>query len=330
LSPIQITVACQSYDRIRPLMDGRVGIEGCSTTVLPMKPDETFFRAFGNAEFEVSELSASSYVMTVARGSDFPYVAVPVFPSRMYRHSAIYVRSDGSVKKPKDLRGKRVGIPEYQMTVGLWVRGFLSDIYGVRAEDMKWRTGGLETSGRQEKHPLSLPSNFDIQPIPDGTNLSRMLVDGGIDALISAIRPSCYGAAQDVVRFFPDYRKAEEEYFRQTGIFPIMHLLGVRKDMVERYPWLPASVFKAFEQARAMCMTDMEEFGTLNVALPWLMSEIETTKELMGENYWSYGIEPNRKTLETMIRYSHEQGQIARLVSVNELFATGTRKQVKV
>ena len=330
MEPIKITIACQSYDRIRPLMDGRVRIEGCNSIVLPMKPDETFFRAFGSAEFEVTELSAASTLMSVDRGKDFPYVAVPVFPSRMFRHSAIYIRTDSGIKQASDLRGRKVGIPEYQMTVGLWGRGLLSDLYGVRAEEIKWRSGGLETSGRKEKTPLTLPPQFEIEPIPAGTTLSTMLVDGGIDALISAIRPSCWGKAPNVARLFPNYRAAEEEYYRQTKVFPIMHMLGVRKDLVAQYPWLPASVVKAFEQAKAMSMVDLEEFGTLNVTLPWLISEIEATKDLMGEEYWPYGVEPNRKALETLIRYAHEQGMISRRLEVDELFAKSTLRQVKV
>jgi 4,5-dihydroxyphthalate decarboxylase len=326
---ITITLGCQSYDRIRPIMDGQVRIEGCNTIVLPMKPDECFYRAFSNAEFEVSELSASSYVAAVERGG-FPYVAVPVFPSRMFRHSSIYVRSDSGIKQPSDLRGRLVGIPEYQMTVGLWARGLLSDVYNVRPNELKWRTGGLEMPGRKEKQALNLPKGYDVQPIPADKTLSAMLAAGEIDALISAIRPSCWRIAPNVVRLFPDYRQAEKEYFRQTGVFPIMHILGVRRDMVERHAWLPASVFKAFEESKAMCMTALEEFGTLAVTLPWLIPELEETKELMGENFWPYGIEENRKSLETLTRYVHEQGLTSRQVAVDELFTAGTRTQVKV
>ena len=329
MEKLKITLGCQAYDRIRPIMDGRVRIEGCDTIVLPMKPDECFYRAFTNAEFEVSELSASSYVMATERGS-FPYVAIPVFPSRMFRHSAIYIRKDAGINEPADLRGRLVGIPEYQMTVGLWARGLLSDVYGVRAEDMKWRTGGLEMAGRKEKQPMKLPPRFEIRAIPEGKTLSKMLSAGEIDALISAIRPSCWGTDDNIVRLFPDYRKAERDYFRQTGIFPIMHMLGIRKDMVERHAWLPASVFKAFDESKAACMVALEEFGTLAVTLPWLIPEIEETKSLMGENFWPYGIEDNRKALETLTRYAHEQGLTSRLVAVDELFAAGTRSQVKV
>jgi 4,5-dihydroxyphthalate decarboxylase len=310
-------------------MDGQVRIEGCNTIVLPMKPDECFYRAFNNAEFEISELSASSYVAAVERGV-FPYVAVPVFPSRMFRHSSIYVRRDAGIEKPADLRGRRVGIPEYQMTVGLWVRGLLSDVYGVKPHEISWRTGGLEMPGRKEKQALSLPPNLDVQPIPADQTLSRMLVEGGIDALISAIRPSCWRGSNSVVRLFPDYRRAEREYFCETGIFPIMHMLGVRCDMVERHAWLPASVYKAFDQSKAVCMTALEELGTLAVTLPWLIPELEETKELMGEDFWPYGIEENRKTLETLTRYVHEQGLTSRQIAVDELFAAGTRSRVKV
>jgi 4,5-dihydroxyphthalate decarboxylase len=329
MEKITITLGCQSYDRIRPIMDGQVRIEGCNTVVLPMKPDECFYRAFSNAEFEVSELSASSYVVAVERGG-FPYVAVPVFPSRMFRHSSIYVRCDSDIKEPADLRGRLIGIPEYQMTVGLWARGLLSDVYNVKPEQMKWRTGGLEMPGRKEKQALKLPRGLEVQPIPADKTLSQMLVDGGIDALISAIKPSCWGVSKNVVRLFPDYRHAEREYFRETGIFPIMHILGVRRDMVERHAWLPASVYKAFDESKAVCMTALEEFGTLAVTLPWLIPELEETKELMGENFWPYGIEENRKSLETLTRYVHEQGLTSRRVAVDEMFAAGSKNRVKV
>ena len=324
MEKITVTLGCQSYDRIRPIMDGQVRIEGCNTVVLPMKPDECFYRAFSNAEFEISELSASSYVVAVERGG-FPYVAVPVFPSRMFRHSSIYIRRDAGIKEPADLRGRLIGIPEYQMTVGLWARGLLSDIYDVKPEQMKWRTGGLEMPGRKEKQALKLPAGLEVQPIPADQTLSRMLVEGGIDALISAIKPSCWGVSKNVVRLFPDYRQAERDYFRETGIFPIMHILGVRRDMVERHAWLPASVYKAFDESKAVCMTALEEFGTLAVTLPWLIPELEETKELMGENFWPYGIEENRKSLETLTRYVHEQGLTSRRVSVDDMFAAGTR-----
>jgi 4,5-dihydroxyphthalate decarboxylase len=329
MDKITVTLGCQSYDRIRPIMDGQVRIEGCNTVVLPMKPDECFYRAFTNAEFEISELSASSYVMAVERG-DFPYIAVPVFPSRMFRHSSIYVRRDAGIRQPSDLRGRVIGIPEYQMTVGLWVRGLLSDVYEVKPQDLRWRTGGLEMPGRKEKQAFKPPPGLDVQPIPVEKTLTGMLLEGSLDALISAIRPSIWRLTNSIARLFPDYRRAEQQYFRETGIFPIMHVLGVRRDVVERYPWLPASVYKAFDQSKAMCMTALEEFGTLAVTLPWLIPELEETQELMGENFWPYGIEENRKSLETLTRYVHEQGLTSRHISIDELFAAGTRGRVKV
>jgi 4,5-dihydroxyphthalate decarboxylase len=184
--------------------------------------------------------------------------------------------------------------------------------------------------GRREKQALKPPPGVDIQPIPADKTLTQMLLEGSLDALVSAIRPSIWRGTNSIARLFPDYRRAEQQYYSETRIFPIMHVLGVRRDMMERYPWLPASVYKAFDQAKAMCMTALEEFGTLAVTLPWLIPELEETQELMGENFWPYGIEENRKTLDTLTRYVHEQGLTARWVSVDELFAAGTRGQVKV
>jgi 4,5-dihydroxyphthalate decarboxylase len=207
----------------------------------------------------------------------------------------------------------------------------LSDVYGVAARDIRWRTGGLEIPGRIEKFGLKLPPPFDVAAVPQDRSLSAMLTDGDLDALVSARAPSCFGQpGSPVVRLFPDYRAAEQQYFRSTGVFPIMHVIGVRKDIAERYPWLPASVYKAFEQAKSNCMASMKDVGALEATLPWLTSYIEETTALMGDDYWPYGLESNRKTLEAMIRYSVEQGLSPALVKAEDLFAAGTHDRFKV
>jgi 4,5-dihydroxyphthalate decarboxylase len=211
MEKLAITVACYPYDRVRALIDGTVLIEGCRTIVLPLRAEEVIHRAHGHVEFEVSELSMSSYIIMNTRGSS-PYVAVPVFLSRVFRHSAIYVRKDRGIKEPSDLRSKLVGVPEYQMTAALWVRGMLSDIYGMRSEEIRWRTGGLEIAGRLEKFGLTFSAPFDVAAVPSDKTLSGMLADGELDALVSARAPSCFGKANSpVVRLFPDFERIDDE-----------------------------------------------------------------------------------------------------------------------
>ena len=330
MDKLRITIACDAYDRVQALIDGTVRVEGCQTIVLPLHAEEAFHRAYVEREFEVSELSMSSYLTATARG-DCPYVAIPVFLSRVFRHSAIYVRADGVIRAPADLRGRVVGVPEYQMTAALWVRGMLSDVYGVRAEEIRWRTGGLEQPGRTEKIPLTLPAHFDVAQIPPMSTLSAMLAAGEIDALVSARAPSCFNRNPNAItRLFADYRTAEREYFTQTGLFPIMHVVGIRRDVAAANPWLPASLYKAFGEAKAVCMPRLGEVGVLAVTLPWLFAEYEATRALMGDDYWPYGIDENRPALDAMVRYAFEQGLTPRPLSVDELFVEGTRSRHKL
>lgn len=327
---LPLSVACQGYDRVRALMDGRVGIEGCEVCFLRLGPEELFFRAFGHAEFDVCELSLSSYVMTLARG-EAAYVAVPVFPSRMFRHSAIYVRSDRGIRAPEDLKGRLVGVPEYQVTAAVWVRGMLQDEYGVAPGDIRWRTGGLEEAGRREKLPLALPARIEIAPVAEGKTLAGMLASGELDAVVSPRVPSCFVRGEPgVVRLFPDYRRAEQLYFAKTRHFPIMHVLGIRRTLLERNAWLAASVTKAFSQAKQIAMAELADGTALAATLPWLAAELESSRALMGDDYWPYGLEANRRTLEALLRYEFEQGLTPRQVGIDELFAPSSRERFKV
>ncbi|HEX5065984.1 MAG TPA: PhnD/SsuA/transferrin family substrate-binding protein, partial [Myxococcota bacterium] len=300
MSELALSVACQGYDRVRALFDGRVRIEGCRANFLPLGPEEAFFRAFRHGEFDVSELSFSSYLMTLDRG-DPEYVALPVFPSRMFRHSAIYVRSDRGITAPKDLKGRTVGVPEYQVTAAVWVRGMLQDEYGVQPSELRWRSGGLEEPGREEKLPLALPASIELQPIPAGKTLSRMLEEGEIDALVAPRAPSCFArGAAGVARLFPDFRAVEQAYFAKTGLFPIMHVIGIRRRLCDAHPWLAASVAKAFAEAKAFALRELSDVTALAASLPWLPAEVEDTRRRMGADWWPYGVDANRRTLETL------------------------------
>jgi 4,5-dihydroxyphthalate decarboxylase len=320
MKTLELNLACCNYDRTKAIFDGRVAIEGCSVVPLALEPEEIFHRVFRGQEFDICEMSLSSHTLNTARGTA-NYVAVPAFLSRAFRHSGIYVRADRNINSPADLKGKKVGIPEYQITANVWIRGMLLDEYGVRPQDIRWRRGGLEQPGRRERSPITLPDGIEVEQIPDDATLSQQLENGELDAVFGAKAPSCFlRGDKNIVRLFPDYRKAEQDYYAKTGIFPTMHVVGIRKSLVEQHPWLPVSVYKAFIEAKDLATEDLKQIGHLAVTLPWSVAELEATKKLMGEDYWSYGLDSNRHVLETFTRYHHEQGISPRLVKPEELF----------
>ena len=328
--PLQLSLAVCDYDRTRAIFDGRATIEGCDLAAVALEPEESFHRAFKFQEFDVSEISMSSYLLTTARG-EAHYVAIPAFVSRLFRHSAIYIRTDRGIERPADLKGRTLGVPEYQMTANVWVRGILSDEYGVKPSDISWRRGGLEQPGREERARIKLPADVDYQAIPEHRTLSDMLAAGELDGVMSARAPSCFLAgAPHVGRLFPDYPAAEASYFRKTGIFPIMHAIGIRRTLVEKHPWLAVSVYKAFLTAKELCMRELGQIGHLATSLPWSVAEYEHVRGLMGEDFWSYGMAKNRHVLATLARYSFEQGLSARQVDVDEMFVPSTGDLSKI
>lgn len=318
---LDLSLGCCNYDRTKALFDGTVSIEGCSLIPFALEPEEIFHRAFRGQDFDICEMSLSSHTLSVARGTS-KYVGVPAFLSRVFRHSGIYIRSDRNINTPQDLIGKKVGIPEYQITANVWIRGILQDVYGVRPQDIHWRRGGLEQPGRRERTPLTLPDDIDIKQLPDDTTLSRQLETGELDAVFTAKAPSCFlRGDKNVSRLFPDYRKAEKEYFEATRIFPTMHIVGIRKTLVEQHPWLPVSVYKGFLEAKRHAMQELGQIGHLAVSLPWGVAEYEESRKIMGEDFWSYGLDANRHVLETFNRYHFEQHLSPRLVKPEELFS---------
>jgi 4,5-dihydroxyphthalate decarboxylase len=318
---LEISLGCCDYDRTRALFDGRVQIDGCEVAATSVEPEEAFHRAFKYQEFDLSELSLSSYTAQLSRGEN-PYVAIPAFVSRLFRHSGIYIRTDRGIARPEDLKGKTLGLPEYQITANVWIRGILQDEHGVNTPEVHWRSGGIEEPGREERTALKLPPHIDLKPIPRDKSLSGMLEAGELDGMIGARAPSCFlRGAPEVARLFPDFRKVEQDYFRRTRIFPIMHVIGIRKTLLERHPWLAVNVMKAFIKAKELCWYELGQIGHLFTSLPWGVAEFADTRALMGEDYWSYGLEANRHVLEPFTRYHHEQGLSARKVSPEELFA---------
>ena len=318
---LPITIATWDYDRVRAVMDGRVPVHGCDVNYLTMPVEEIFHRAHFHAEFEVAEIAMGVQIARLGGSVGSDYTALPIFLSRMFRHSAIYIRTDRGIGRPQDLKGKRVGVPSYHMAAALWARGFLKDVYGVEHDDMHWRQGGLNIPGRRELAPLKLPKDFPLEIIAPGKTLNAMLAAGEIDALVSARAPSCFDAGHPQVRrLFEDYAAAERDYHRKTGVFPIMHCLGIRNEVLAAHPWLGRELLKAFTAAKDIAIAEFEELAALKLTLPWIGAESAATRALMGGDFWPYGVQANRKTLELMCRYVHEQHLSPRLVAVDELF----------
>ncbi|MEA2904144.1 MAG: 4,5-dihydroxyphthalate decarboxylase [Alphaproteobacteria bacterium] len=325
---VPITIACGNYDRTRAIKDGRVRVDGCAVTYLPLYPEEIFHRAFKFQEFDVSELSFSSYIRTVETSA---YIGIPAFVSRIFRHSGIYIRTDAGIKTPADLRGKRIGLPEYQITAVVWMRGMMQHQYGVKPNEIHWRNGGQEEPGRGERTPLKPIPGLDLKPLGPGETLVDLLRKGELDALFTARAPSSFiNGEPHIARLFPDTRAAERDYFKQTGLFPIMHLVGIKRKLVEQYPWLATSVYKAFLEAKALAMIDLRDVNALMVTLPWLEAETNETIAVMGQDFWKYGVDENRPEIEALTQYAYEQGLTERKVGVEELFARPTLEMSKV
>jgi 4,5-dihydroxyphthalate decarboxylase len=330
MAKLRLSLACWDYDRTRALLEDRIPIDGIELNYLSLPVEETFFRMLRNREFDIAEMSLSSYTVSLFRENP-PFIAIPVFPSRYFRHSCIYINRDSGIREPKDLIGKRVGTPEYQMTAPVWIRGILSDEYGVPVTSAAYFTGGEEEPGRPEKLALSLPPEIRVQPIGPTQTLSKALETGEIDALYTARMPSTYrGGSGRVARLFEDYHAVENAYYRKTRIFPIMHTIAIRREIYEQHRWVAQSLFKAFCQAQQEVYRDFEETAALRFMLPWLHQHVAETQKLMGTDFWPYGLQPNIPTLNTFLRYHHEQGLSRRLLTPEELFAPETFESFKI
>jgi 4,5-dihydroxyphthalate decarboxylase len=330
MAKLRLTLACWNYDRTRALMDGRVALDGIELNYLNLPVEETFFRMLRYREFDAAEMSLSSYMVTLFQ-PDPPFIAIPIFPSRLFRHSCIYINSESGIREPKDLAGKRIGNPEYQMTAPVWIRGILSDEYGVAATSATYLTGGVEEPGRTEKIALSLPREIHVEPIGAGKTLSQMLETGEIDALYTARTPSSFHNGRGKVRrLFPDYVPVEREYYRKTKIFPIMHTVVIRRELYEKNPWVAQSLYKAFVLAQKQTYEDLRESAALKFMLPWLVRHVEETREVFGDDFWPYGFQANCHVLETFVRYHHEQGLSQRRLEPRELFAPETFESFKI
>lgn len=330
MSRLNLSFGCWNYDRFRAIQTGAVKPDGIDLNFLEMPVEETFFRMARFGEFDVSEMSFSSYVVSLFR-PERPFVAIPIFPSRCFRHWCIYTSAKSGITEPKDLIGKKIGVPEYQMTAPVWIRGILQDEYGVPVDSVTYHSGGEEEVGRIEKQKLDLPKNISVSPIGPDDTLSQMIKSGAIDALHTARAPSTYdGPDGSVNRLFENYVDVEKAYYRKTGIFPIMHTVAIRREVYEKNPWIAQSLYKAFAEAKRRTYEDLKESAALKAMLPWLPAHVDETIKEMGEDYWSYGFHENRDVIATFLRYHHEQGLSPRLLEPEDLFTPETMESFKI
>ena len=321
MAKLKLTLACGNYDRTRALIDGSVRPEGVDLNYLPLIPGETFWRMLNNEEFDASEMSLSTYTILRSQG-DQRFIALPVFPSRTFRHSCIYVHS-AAIQRPQDLKGKRIGVGDYQMTAAVWVRGLLNHEYQVSPEEVHWVVATPVCNG------IDLPAQIRISQINSGQSLEQMLEAGEIDALVSVVIPRSMIAEKQVVkRLIPNFREVETDYYRRTKIFPIMHTLVLKADLFQREPWIAVSLYKAFVLARDLNYRRLYDSNALTASLPWLIDEIETSRRIFGEEIWDYSIEGSRPTLEAFVQYLDEQGLTRRRMRVEELFVPNVRPEL--
>ena len=325
MSNLGLSLACGDYDRTRAIREGKISPEGADLTVLTLDAAEIFWRMLQYDEFDIAEMSLSNY-LTELSGKKPRFIAIPVFLSRMFRHGFIFINQKSGIKAPEELKGKRVGIPEYSMTALLFMRGFLQDDYGVAPSDIEWYEGGKEGLTRKGRIKTRLPGNVHIHDAPTDKSLSDMLADGDIDALMQARIPQCiWDKHPDVGRLWTNYKEVEMESYRRTKIFPIMHTIVIKREIYEANPWVAQSLYKAFSEAKKISQSNNKfSTGALNYTLPWAIAERESTVSVMGEDFWPYGAEANRPTLEAATRYSHEQGLSQKKFSIEEIFAPST------
>jgi 4,5-dihydroxyphthalate decarboxylase len=321
MANISLTIACGPYDRMEGIRTGAVQIEGIDATYLAIQtPPEIFARMMKSFEFDVSEMSLATFMTRRSRG-DFPFVGLPIFPSRLFRHGNIFINKKSGIARPADLEGRRVGTFGYRQTASVWIRGILEHDYEVDTNSFIWIEGGLDTpwQGDSSKDAEPVP-NARFERAPDQTTLSEMLARKEIDALIGARRPASLGHSPDVSLLWSNYREIEREYYERTGIFPIMHMMVMREDLYRSKPWIPGSLFKACVASKELALREMRFSGAMRYMLPWLYDEIDEIDELFGGDAWPYGLEPNRSVLETFATYLHEQGLVRAPIQVDELF----------
>jgi 4,5-dihydroxyphthalate decarboxylase len=326
---LHLTLATTDYDHVRDLMYGVVRPEGVVLTAFVLPVEEVFYRFIKNREWDVSEMSFGKFIGFASQGNS-PFIGIPVFPSRVFRHSAFYVRTDRGITNPKDLEGKRVGIPEWAQTAGIYARGYLSETAGVDLRKIHWVQAGMNEAGREEKVEFKLPAGIQYEQRRD-TSISAMLLSGEIDAAISARVPDAFEkGGGKIARLFPEYRAEEARYHAATGIYPIMHVIAMRRAVFERYPWVAMNLFKAFDEAKRRSLERIRDLTASRIPVPWSAAIADEWSKGFGADPFPYGLEENRKTLAAFCRFAHEQGVTAKQLTPDDLFPKEVRASVRV
>jgi 4,5-dihydroxyphthalate decarboxylase len=322
MTKLALTFACGPYDRTQPLRDGSIAVEGVDLTYLALQPAEIFWRQLQFAEFDVSEMSFSNYISLVAKGNS-PFIAIPVFPSRVFRHGYFFVNTNAGIRTPADLKGKRGGVPEYSMTAAVYMRGLLQHEYGVRPEDVDW------LQGREDRLHLKLPDGVRLQQAPAGTELGDLLERGELDFLMTANNPLSFRRGSPAVaRLFPNYAEMEKDYYTRTKIYPIMHTVVIKREIYDRCPWVAMNLYQALCRAKSQCYRLLAETGSPKASFAWLQAMIEEEQRIIGPDWFPYGIEQNRPSIEALLQYTHEHGLTPRRLTLEELFAPATLRDI--
>jgi 4,5-dihydroxyphthalate decarboxylase len=315
---LQLTIACGDYDRTHPLIDGSVKPEGIELNWLVLPHFEIWTRMLNYYDFDASEISLSSYI--IARTLGKPLTAIPVFPARAFRHSYVFINTKSGIREPKDLIGKRVGLAEFQQTATVWIRGILQHEYGVKLEDVQWYTWAPH-----QRMEIDLPKRYKVTHLTPDRKPDQMLFDGELDAImVPSLFPSLFNPPPHVRRLFENSPKVEAEYFKKTGIFPIMHSVALRQDVWEKHPWIARSLFKAFERAKEDAYARLKDPSPYKISLPWFRGPVEEQEQILGADPWPYGVEKNRHVVETLSTYLYEQGLAEKKLRMEELFAPNT------
>ncbi|VVD89925.1 4,5-dihydroxyphthalate decarboxylase [Pandoraea iniqua] len=329
MSKLTLSLAVNDYDHVRDLLSGRVAAEGIELVPSVLPVEEIFYRTTHFQEWDLSEMSLAKYTALRSQGDD-RLIGLPVFPSRVFRLSSLYVRSDGSVRSPADLRGKRVGVPEWAQTAAVYSRGWLAHEQGVALEDIEWVQGGVNQAGRREKVDVQLPAGVRYRPSPD-RSLTALLLDGEIDAILSARPPAPPPGRQgEVVRLFKDFAAEERAYFGKTGIFPIMHLIVMRREVFAANRWIAGNLLKAFSQAKDASIARLDDITCSHFPLPWMSEHAASARAMFGADPWPYGIAANRTTLDAFLRFAFEQGVCHRPMQADDLFPAEMHAAVRV
>jgi len=329
---LPITMAGYNLDRTRALFDGQVNVDGCDFQIEEQGIGDLNTHVFsGPQTLDVTEIGLHPFMLAYANEGFRDYSLLPIYPIRVFRHKSIFIRTDRGIRRPADLRGRKVATPGFSSTSLTWLRGIMQHEYGLRPEAIKWivsaKDSSAEAAGNLSKQESMVPKGLSVSQGPEGKDESDMLESGEVDALFHAAEPRAYIQGHPkIARLFPDFRKTERAYFKKTGIFPIMHAVAIRNTLVDQHPWLPKAVFNAYSQAKQIMYDHLKKMGWATISLPWAAQEIEETRALMGENFWPYGIAPNRKALEALCQYSYEQGLASTQLTIEELFHPASLK----